>query len=104
MTTSARSLVGALLLLQLVTASLVGTSDPAASSDAVARTPADPAQVAFTVSYDRHGTKSASRKVQLQLGVMSKCPDAFFCEAIFQTVLAAPVSHKVELEMLYIGQ
>lgn len=42
-------------------------------------------------------------KVPVQLGVMSRCPDALLCEAIFNDVLAQ-VWDKVDLSLVYIAK
>ncbi|KAL1701424.1 hypothetical protein EV121DRAFT_212143 [Schizophyllum commune] len=42
-------------------------------------------------------------KVPVELGVMSKCPDALACESIFDQVIPK-VGTKMDLELLYIGQ
>lgn len=42
-------------------------------------------------------------KVPVQLGVMSKCPDALLCEATFNNVLAQ-VWDKVDLSLVYIAK
>ncbi|TRM67553.1 hypothetical protein BD626DRAFT_554667 [Schizophyllum amplum] len=42
-------------------------------------------------------------KVPVELGVMSKCPDALACENIFDQVIPK-VGTKMELDLLYIGK
>jgi hypothetical protein len=42
-------------------------------------------------------------KVPVQLGVMSKCPDALLCEATFNSVLEK-VKDKVDLSLFYIAK
>ena len=42
-------------------------------------------------------------KVPVVLGVMSACPDAIFCEAVFDDVLAQ-VGDKVDLSLTFIGK
>ncbi|KXN86262.1 hypothetical protein AN958_10124 [Leucoagaricus sp. SymC.cos] len=42
-------------------------------------------------------------KVSVQLGVMSKCPDALLCEATFNTVLEK-VKYKMDLSLVYIAR
>lgn len=42
-------------------------------------------------------------KVQVQLGVMSQCPDALLCESRFNDVLER-VAEKVDLSLVYIGR
>jgi len=44
-----------------------------------------------------------SIKVPVQLGVMSRCPDALICEATFNEVLKK-VNDKVDLSLVYIGR
>jgi len=41
-------------------------------------------------------------KVPVQLGVMSRCPDALFCEGVFDRVLPN-VTTKVDLSLIYIA-
>jgi len=45
---------------------------------------------------------SVDNKVPVQLGVMSRCPDAVLCEKVFNKVLQK-VSEKVELSFLYVA-
>ena len=45
----------------------------------------------------------ADVKVPVQLGVMSRCPDALLCESIFDDVLKE-VADKVDLSLVYIAQ
>ena len=42
-------------------------------------------------------------KVPVQLGVMSRCPDALICESAFNEVLNR-VTDKVDLSLVYIGK
>jgi len=42
-------------------------------------------------------------KVSIQLGVMSRCPDALLCESVFNEVLNKVID-KVDLSLVYIGQ
>ena len=42
-------------------------------------------------------------KVPVTLGVMSRCPDALICEAVFDQVLKR-VSNKIEFELTYVAQ
>lgn len=44
-------------------------------------------------------------KVPVQLGVMSKCPDALLCESVFDEVVRQHgVWDKVDLELVYIAK
>lgn len=45
----------------------------------------------------------ADIKVQVQLGVMSRCPDALLCESRFDEVLDK-VADKVELSLIYVAK
>jgi hypothetical protein len=45
----------------------------------------------------------ADVKVPVQLGVMSRCPDALHCESVFNDVLKK-VADKVSLSLVYIAQ
>jgi len=42
-------------------------------------------------------------KVSVQLGVMSRCPDALLCESTFTKVLQK-VSNKVDLSLVYVAK
>ena len=42
-------------------------------------------------------------KVPVQLGVMSRCPDALLCESVFNDVLKE-VADKVDLSLVYIAK
>ena len=42
-------------------------------------------------------------KVSIQLGVMSRCPDALLCESIFNEVLSRAID-KVDLSLVYIAK
>jgi len=42
-------------------------------------------------------------KVPVQLGVMSRCPDALLCESTFNEVLSRAID-KVDLSLVYIGK
>jgi len=44
-----------------------------------------------------------SVKVPVQLGVMSRCPDALLCEGTFNEVLKK-VQDKVDLSLVYVGK
>lgn len=43
------------------------------------------------------------KKVPVELGVMSRCPDAILCENVFNDVLAK-VPEKLDLSLLYIAR
>ena len=45
----------------------------------------------------------ADIKVQVQLGVMSRCPDALLCESRFGEVLDK-VADKVQLSLIYVAR
>lgn len=45
----------------------------------------------------------ADVKVPVTLGVMSRCPDALLCEAVFDKVVAQ-VGDKMELSLSFIGK
>jgi len=45
----------------------------------------------------------ADIKVQVQLGVMSRCPDAMLCESRFDEVLDK-VADKVQLSLIYVAR
>lgn len=45
----------------------------------------------------------ADVKVPVQLGVMSKCPDALFCESVFD-VVRGEVKEKIDLSFVYIAK
>jgi len=50
------------------------------------------------------GDQSNARRVQVDLGVMSRCPDARLCEAVFDDVLKTPgIPDKVNLTLNYIA-
>jgi hypothetical protein len=49
------------------------------------------------------GAPPPAQLVPVVLGVMSRCPDAFACEAVFDDVLAR-VGDKVDLSLAYIAQ
>jgi len=42
-------------------------------------------------------------RVPVQLGVMSRCPDALLCESVFNAVLKE-VADKVDLSLVYIAK
>lgn len=50
---------------------------------------------------DLHSFKD--KKVPVELGVMSRCPDAILCENVFNDVLAK-VPEKLDLSLLYIAR
>jgi hypothetical protein len=43
-------------------------------------------------------------RVPVTLGVMSRCPDALLCEAVFDQVLNNKVVGIVDFQLTYIGQ
>lgn len=45
----------------------------------------------------------ADTKVPVELGVMSRCPDALLCESVFNDVLRK-VSDKVDLSLRYVAK
>ena len=45
----------------------------------------------------------ADTKVPVELGVMSRCPDALLCESVFNNVLHK-VSDKVDLSLRYVAK
>jgi hypothetical protein len=47
--------------------------------------------------------ENATRKVPVILGVMSQCPDALYCEAVFDRVLEH-VGDIVDLQLSFIGR
>ena len=42
-------------------------------------------------------------KVPVQLGVMSRCPDALLCESVFESVVPN-VTAKVDLSLTYVAE
>ena len=66
-----------------------------------------PAILFFSMSVLASGqtqfSQTFDRKVPVHLGVMSRCPDALVCEAVFDTVLPN-VSDKVDLSLVYIAK
>ena len=60
--------------------------------------------IPFRVQYqDELRTISDINKVPIQLGVMSRCPDALLCESTFNEVLKR-VINKVDLSLVYIAK
>ncbi|KAK2466203.1 hypothetical protein APHAL10511_001845 [Amanita phalloides] len=57
----------------------------------------------LTLQGDVRYTAIPDTKVPVQLGVMSRCPDALLCENIFTSVLQK-VSDKVDLSLRYIAK
>lgn len=47
--------------------------------------------------------QSIDIKVPVQLGVMSRCPDALFCESVFDRVLPK-IAAKVDFSLIYIAK
>jgi len=56
-----------------------------------------------TSDYGQFHLKVADIKVQVQLGVMSRCPDALLCESRFNEVMDR-VADKVELSFVYVAK
>ena len=57
----------------------------------------------LTVQDDVLYSFDADFKVPVELGVMSRCPDALICEGLFNHVLQR-VSNKVDLTLRYIAK
>jgi hypothetical protein len=51
----------------------------------------------------RQNVSALEVKVNVVLGVMSRCPDALLCESVFDEVLKH-VSHKVDLSLTYLAK
>ena len=62
-----------------------------------------PSILAVTSNYGQFHSNVADIKVQLQLGVMSRCSDALLCEKRFDEVLDK-VADKVELSFIYVAK
>ncbi|KAI0036718.1 hypothetical protein K488DRAFT_40354 [Vararia minispora EC-137] len=60
-------------------------------------------QQPFSNAPDIISTTASDVKVPVTLGVMSRCPDALLCEAVFDQVLKK-VADKVDLRLTYIGK
>jgi hypothetical protein len=59
--------------------------------------------IPFRVQYQDELRTTPDIKVPIQLGVMSRCPDALLCESKFNEVLSKVVD-KVDLSLVYIGK
>jgi len=57
-------------------------------------------QDSFQYQNDRH---NRDVKVPVQLGVMSRCPDALLCESVFNQVLEK-VARKIKLSLTYVAE
>lgn len=57
----------------------------------------------FIVQDEVQTPYSSPTKVPVMLGVMSRCPDAVLCEAVFDQVLKK-VGHKVDLSLTFVAQ
>lgn len=56
-----------------------------------------------TSNNEQYHLNVADIKVQVQLGVMSRCPDALLCESRFDEVLDK-VADKVQLSLIYVAK
>lgn len=56
-----------------------------------------------TSNGEQYHLNVADIKVQVQLGVMSRCPDALLCESRFDEVLDK-VADKVQLSLIYVAK
>ena len=59
--------------------------------------------IPFRVQYQDELRSISDIKVPIQLGVMSRCPDALLCESTFNEVLRR-VINKVDLSLVYIAK
>ena len=59
--------------------------------------------IPFRVQYQNALQTVPDTKVPVQLGVMSRCPDALLCESVFNEVLNRVVD-KVDLSLIYIAK
>lgn len=59
--------------------------------------------VPFRVQYQDELRPVPDTKVPIQLGVMSRCPDALICESVFNEVLNKAID-KVDLSLVYIAK
>lgn len=59
--------------------------------------------IPFRVQYQDELRTISDIKIPVQLGVMSRCPDALLCESIFNEVLSRVID-KVDLSLVYIGK
>lgn len=58
---------------------------------------------AFTVQETPQIALTQDVKVPVLLGVMSQCPDAIFCESVFDEVLSR-TQDKIDLSLTFIGK
>jgi hypothetical protein len=59
--------------------------------------------IPFRVQYQDELRTISDIKVLVQLGVMSRCPDALLCETTFNEVLSRVID-KVDLSLIYIAK
>ena len=59
--------------------------------------------IPFRVQHQDELLTISDVKVPIQLGVMSRCPDALLCETTFNEVLSRVID-KVDLSLVYIGK
>ena len=59
--------------------------------------------IPFRVQYQDELRTISDIKVPIQLGVMSRCPDALLCESTFNDVLSKVID-KVDLSLVYIAK
>jgi len=59
--------------------------------------------IPFRVQYQDELRTISDVKVPIQLGVMSRCPDALLCESTFNEVLSRAID-KVDLSLVYIAK
>jgi len=59
--------------------------------------------IPFRVQYQDELRTISDVKVPIQLGVMSRCPDALLCESTFNEVLSIAID-KVDLSLVYIAK
>ena len=59
--------------------------------------------IPFRVQHQDELRTISDVKVPIQLGVMSRCPDALLCETTFNEVLSRVID-KVDLSLVYIGK
>lgn len=59
--------------------------------------------IPFRVQYQDEMCTVSDIKVSIQLGVMSRCPDALLCESTFNEVLSR-VTDKVNLSLVYVAK
>ena len=59
--------------------------------------------IPFRVQYQDELLATPGIKVPVQLGVMSRCPDALLCESKFNEVLSTVID-KVDMSLVYIAK